>query len=335
MTLPISSTIKLEHGKKPISALALDPSGARLLTGGDDYNLKFWDFPGMTQTLEAFRYMEPQDGYHIRDLSYSHTGDNILVTTGSATPMLYDRDGFLVSSCVKGDNYLMDASKTPGHQAMCNAGKFHPFERSWFITVSNDGTLRQWDVEERRKDMFGCITMQHYDVRKVRSKQGKRAIPTSCAYGRQGKMIASGNDDGSIQIWDMKRTVAPRIRIFNAHKPQPERITGINFSYDNTLIASRSSEGTVKLWDLRKTKEPFAVAENLPTRFDGNEVAFSPNDKLLLVGTAQMSKRDASSKLVFLNRMNLETVKEIDVSIFYLIRKWDPNILIYFIESPL
>ena len=57
----------------------------------------------MTQTLEPFRYMEPQEGYHIRDLSYSVTGDNILVTTGSSTPMLYDRDGFLVAACLKGN----------------------------------------------------------------------------------------------------------------------------------------------------------------------------------------------------------------------------------------
>ena len=37
MTLPISSEISLKHGNKPISACALDEAGARLLTGGDDY----------------------------------------------------------------------------------------------------------------------------------------------------------------------------------------------------------------------------------------------------------------------------------------------------------
>ena len=68
MTLPISSEISLNHGTKPISAMALDPSGARLLTGGNDYMMKFWDFPGMTQTLEPFRYLEPQEGHQIRDL---------------------------------------------------------------------------------------------------------------------------------------------------------------------------------------------------------------------------------------------------------------------------
>ena len=60
--------------------------------------MKFWDFPGMTQTLEPFRYLEPQEGHQIRSLSYSVSGDNILVCTGSATPLLYDRDGFLVAT---------------------------------------------------------------------------------------------------------------------------------------------------------------------------------------------------------------------------------------------
>ena len=142
MTLPITSRIALNHGSKPVQALCLDPPGGRLLTGADDYNMKFWDFPGMTNTFEPFRYMEPQEGYHVRDLSYSVTGDNILVVTGSMQPILYDRDGFLVGTCVKGDSYLMDSSKTEGHQAMCNAGQFHPFEREWMVTCANDGTIR-------------------------------------------------------------------------------------------------------------------------------------------------------------------------------------------------
>ena len=37
MTLPISSEITLNHGTKPIPAMALDPSGARLLTGPGIY----------------------------------------------------------------------------------------------------------------------------------------------------------------------------------------------------------------------------------------------------------------------------------------------------------
>ena len=38
--------IKLEHGSRAITSLALDPSGARVISGAVDYELKFWDFAG-------------------------------------------------------------------------------------------------------------------------------------------------------------------------------------------------------------------------------------------------------------------------------------------------
>ena len=44
--IPRSHEIKLEHGQKAITSLALDPSGARVITGAVDYELKFWDFAG-------------------------------------------------------------------------------------------------------------------------------------------------------------------------------------------------------------------------------------------------------------------------------------------------
>lgn len=42
-----------------VSALALDPSGARLVTGGYDFDVRFWDFAGMDQALQAFRSLQP------------------------------------------------------------------------------------------------------------------------------------------------------------------------------------------------------------------------------------------------------------------------------------
>ena len=38
-------------GEKAITSLALDPGGARVLSGGIDYELKFWDFAGMDPSL--------------------------------------------------------------------------------------------------------------------------------------------------------------------------------------------------------------------------------------------------------------------------------------------
>ena len=59
--VPISNEVILEHGVKPVSAIGLDPAGARLVTGGYDALVKFWDFPGMNSSLQSFREIEPFD----------------------------------------------------------------------------------------------------------------------------------------------------------------------------------------------------------------------------------------------------------------------------------
>ncbi len=60
---PLSHEITLSHGSKPISALTLDPSGARVVTGSYDYSVKLWDFAGMDSTFKSFRTITPCERY--------------------------------------------------------------------------------------------------------------------------------------------------------------------------------------------------------------------------------------------------------------------------------
>ena len=39
------------------------------------------------------------------------------------------------------------------------------------------------------------------NVIKARDKQGRRAAVTTCVFSRDGKMIAAGIGDGSLQLW--------------------------------------------------------------------------------------------------------------------------------------
>ena len=57
--LPISHEASLTHGTKTVSALALDLNGARMATGGYDYEIKLWDFAGMDSSLRPFRSIQP------------------------------------------------------------------------------------------------------------------------------------------------------------------------------------------------------------------------------------------------------------------------------------
>ncbi|KAL4823029.1 hypothetical protein H8958_017060 [Nasalis larvatus] len=195
--IPDSHEITLKHGTKTVSALGLDPSGARLVTGGYDYDVKFWDFAGMDASFKAFRSLQPCECHQIKSLQYSNTGDMILVVSGSSQAKVIDRDGFEVMECIKGDQYIVDMANTKGHTAMLHTGSWHPKIKGEFMTCSNDATVRTWEVENPKKQK---------SVFKPRTMQGKKVIPTTCTYSRDGNLIAAACQNGSIQIWDRNLT---------------------------------------------------------------------------------------------------------------------------------
>lgn len=149
--IPDSHEITLKHGTKTVSALGLDPSGARLVTGGSDCVVKFWDFAGMDASLKAFRSLQPCERHQIKSVQYNDTGDLILVVSGSSQAKVIDRDGFQVMECIKGDQYIVDMANTKGHTAALHTGSWHPKVRGEFLTCSNDATVRIWEVENPKK----------------------------------------------------------------------------------------------------------------------------------------------------------------------------------------
>ncbi|XP_020780816.1 WD repeat-containing protein 70 [Boleophthalmus pectinirostris] len=314
--IPDTHEITLQHGTKTVSALGLDPSGARLVSGGYDFDVRFWDFAGMDQTLQAFRTLQPCECHQIKSLQYSITGDVILVVSGNAQAKVLDRDGFNVMECIKGDQYIVDMANTKGHTAMLNCGCWHPKIKEEFMTCSNDGTVRTWDVNKEK---------QHKAVFKPRSFQGKKVIPICCTYSRDGRLVAAGCQDGSIQIWDRNLSVHTKYHCRQAHIPGSDT-SCISFSYDGVTLASRGGDDTLKTWDMRNFKKPLNVANGLTNYFSMTDCCFSPDDKLLVTGTS-VKKDEGNGKLVFFDRNTFEKVYQIDVTNASVVRcLWHPKL---------
>jgi hypothetical protein len=60
--------------------------------------------------------------HQIKSLEFNIAGDGILVIAGNAQAKIIDREGKHVLECVKGDQYIVDMSKTKGHVGMLNDG---------------------------------------------------------------------------------------------------------------------------------------------------------------------------------------------------------------------
>ncbi|KAI0786018.1 transcription factor [Abortiporus biennis] len=301
---PVTHELILKDHTKVVSALALDPPGARIISGSHDYDCKLWDFGGMDHRLKPFKTWEPAGSYYIHDLKFSNDGQQFLVISGTTQAKLYSRDGEEAATYVKGDPYIRDMKNTSGHVAELTSCAWHPRDSQTFITSSMDSTIRIWDVEDRRKQKTVIV---------VKSKErGARTKVTTCGYSPDGNLIGGVCFDGAFHMWQTKSNfVRPNMSIEGAHGKGTE--TGsLIFSVDGRTVLTRGMDDTVKLWDLRAFKKPLAVHSNLGTLYPTTNAIFSPDDKFVVTG-ASASSKGGRGRLLFLKKDNLEPVKELEV----------------------
>ncbi|KRX94019.1 WD repeat-containing protein 70 [Trichinella pseudospiralis] len=292
--IPLSHEAELNHGSKPVSAFAFDSSGARFASGGYDYSVSLWDFAGMDASMKSFRSLQPFECHVIKSLAFSQTGDSILAVSGSAQAKILDRDGRELIECVKGDQYIVDMSKTKGHIAQLNGGCWHPTSRNEFITCSDDGTVRVWDYCTAKKSQSAVI--------KTKTKSGQRTVPTCCTFSRDGKLVAAGCNDGSIQMWQHGKLYVNTAKLIRDAHNNGHDVTSLSFSYDDVNLLSRSMDGSLKLWDVRLLKHPLHVAEGLENMFPSTDCLFSPRNEYCLTGTTLKRQGHCVGELVIFEK---------------------------------
>ncbi|CCM02207.1 uncharacterized protein FIBRA_04287 [Fibroporia radiculosa] len=305
---PTTHELPMKDHTKVVSALTLDPSGARVLSGSHDYDCKLWDFGGMDWRCKPFKTWEPAGTYYVHDLKYSNDGQQFLAISGTLQAKLYDRDGEELATFVKGDPYIRDMKNTAGHVAELRSCAWHPYDPQTFITSSVDSTIRQvhriWDVENKRKQKTVIV---------VKSKErGARTKVTACGYSPDGTLIGGACLDGALHMWQTKSNfVRPSLTIEGAHVKNTEP-GSLVFSVDGRTVLTRGGDDTVKLWDLRAFKKPLAAHGGLATLYPTTNAIFSPDDKFVVTGSGASSKGE-KGRLVFLRKDNLESVKELEV----------------------
>ncbi|KAJ8747230.1 hypothetical protein K2173_017310 [Erythroxylum novogranatense] len=258
--IPMSNEIVLKGHTKVVSALAVDHSGSRVLSGSYDYTVRMYDFQGMNSRLQSFRQLEPFEGHQVRNLSWSPTADQFLCVTGSAQAKIYDRDGLTLGEFVKGDMYIRDLKNTKGHISGLTCGEWHPNKKETILTSSEDGSLRIWDVNDFKS--------QKQVIKPKLARPGRIPV-TTCAWDREGKCIIGG-----IGIWNLKPGWGsrPDMHVEKAHSGD---ITRLKVSSDSRILLSRSFDGSMKV-----------LIERSSNNYAQTNIAFSPDEQLFFTGTS-------------------------------------------------
>ena len=268
--IPVQHHLRIEsesdRPRTTVSCLAVDPAGSRFAVGLTDAALRLYDFGGMHRAhRSAFAAVVPDEGHWPVAATFSPTGDRLLIGTGSAQPVVLDRDGALVIQFVRGDMYVNDQSQTVGHTAAVTAVDWHPFEREMVFTGSRDGSARLWNLQGRTQ--FDKLVCQ--SVWTAKNGRGQRTPVTCLAVHPSGRELAVGTACGSVQIFKTdKASARPERAVWDAHGTA-KLVSSLAYNRDGTQLLTRSSEDTVlHLWNaarLSRSSRPVLSCTQAPT----------------------------------------------------------------------
>ncbi|KAI7652553.1 WD repeat protein, partial [Hortaea werneckii] len=270
---PVSHEMVMKTHERAVTAVTLDPSGARLVSGGMDCTLKFHDFASMTPTtIRAFKSVDPTatkssanvETHPVHQALFNPlSAGHILVATALPQAKILSRDGDVLTEFVKGDMYLRDMHNTKGHISEITTGTWHPTDRNLCVTAGTDSTLRIWDINHSRSQKEVIVHKS-----KAAGSAGRSRM-TAVAWGSpmQGgsNMLVSAALDGSLVMWSGDGPFSrPAAEVRDAHTANTWT-GGLDISADGRLVVTRGGDDTIKMWDTRKFKQPINTVSHAST----------------------------------------------------------------------
>src|SRR5438270_397222 len=138
------------------------------------------------------------------------------------------------------------------------------------------GTGRCWPAVPPRAS-WGCAIRLWNLKSGALHWAGQLASSVQClAFAPDGRTLASGGDDASVQLWDA--TSGTKLRTLTRHSGP---VFALAWRPDGGLLASGSFDGQIRLWE-----QPWAQSETLVQVLNAHTdwvlgLAFAPNERTL------------------------------------------------------
>jgi ribosome assembly protein RRB1 len=142
-------------------------------------------------------------------------------------------------------------STLTGHKDLIEDIKRSPVEDTIFATCSVDRTIKIWDTRLARQDSQMTLPNCHTsDINVI----DWNTVETS--------HIASGADDGSVKVWDLRMDLTEIAHI----QWHSDAITSVAWNPKETSeLAVSSADDRISIWNFGVEAEPGAMEEGVPS----------------------------------------------------------------------
>jgi len=220
-----------------ILRVSFHPDGKRLLTGSKDGTVKIWDSDRGMEIITIPKKSLNQKRETIADASFSPDGKMIVIAQGEQIS-LWDLQGNLLTSAI-------------AHTKTIYAAKFHP-KGKLLASSGGDKTVKLWRITDATtRFLTELITgsssnnLSDGELQLIHTSEGRSNEVLSLNFGKDGRQIAFGYQDGSVEVSDLEGDTNMKIGIHS------DGVFDVNFSLDNRYLLSASKDRSVRLWALQ------------------------------------------------------------------------------------
>ena len=244
---------------------AFAPDGRTLAAASEDVTL--WD----VATGREVRTLRVPEG-RVESVAFAPDGRTLaaggLAAGGNGTVILWD--------VATG----REVRTLRGHEDPVCSVAFAPDGRT-LASASEDGTVKLWDVATGRKvhtlrGHGNAVTSVTFVEDPEEGIFMSREVFCSMAFAPDGQMLASGDEDGTVKLWDV--AMGREVRTLRGHRVS---VGSVAFTPDGRMLASGGVEGSVKLWDVATGREVRTLRRHGDLT---DSMAFTPDGRLLSAG---------------------------------------------------
>lgn len=328
-------TARFNAHKEAVFKVEFHPDGQRLLTGGHDGLIKIWsidrdrvlnlvtiDPPNMANSPSPnqpnITYAQKRSEV-IQNASFSPDGKMIIAAKDRAIS-LWDLQGNLLANEIVHDKEIRSV-------------KFHP-DGDKFASSSDDKSVKIWQISNQILASVDSLNPQvissnltNAPFLLVNSLSGNRSNILSLAFSRDGRRIALGAQDNSIQVFDLNGMIDTPL---GKHQ---DSVLDLDFSPDDKYILSAGKDRKARLWFVQNT-----LIETMYGHKDTIwSVSFNPNGAMFASGSVDKNiriwNRDGTPKQEFKGHDDIvygvsfssDGQKLISASRDQTVRVWDSN----------